>query len=603
MERFVTGSHAGLAAARRAARRLGRDRRSERGPRASTRRRRGRSGCLALDIETLGSTGRSSRSPSPRAASSGLDDRRRSRRDGRAPRGASPGIVAFDPDVIAGWSVVEFDLAILEQRCDEARRSLRDRPRRRARARPRRQSPPIARIAGRVVLDGPQTLRVGDLRVRELPPRRRRASTSSGAARRSPSGVDPVEEIRRMYREDPRRARRVQPRGLPPRARHPRRRRSPRLRDRAPALDRPAHGQGGRLGGRVRSPLSAALASRRLRRRSTSATGPSPRCRPGGAVLESEPGSLPQRARARLPLPVSEHHPHLEDRPARPRSCRATIGSKASTAPRSRARAPSCPSSSRRSGRRASSARTEGRAALSTAIKILMNSFYGVLGTPGCRFFDPRLAASITRRGHEVIGRTRAFVEERGMEGDLRRHRLALRARGGQTRAKTRRARSAAQWPTELNALAGAKPSAREHRLESHLELRFDTHFLHFFMPTLRNSDRGTKKRYAGSVRKPDGGDRGRHQGARGGAHRLDAARARGRSASSCAASSPTSRGRLGSLEVRADVLAGKLDDKLVYKKRLRRDLDAYAADRRGRARARARRAQARRRRARGVAT
>jgi DNA polymerase-2 len=29
---------------------------------------------------------------------------------------------------------------------------------------------------------------------------------------------------------------------------------------------------------------------------------------------------------------------------------------------------------------------------------------------------------------------------------------------------------------------------------------------------------------------------------------------------------------------LRRDVLAGKLDDKLVYKKRLRRDLDAYAA-------------------------
>jgi len=29
---------------------------------------------------------------------------------------------------------------------------------------------------------------------------------------------------------------------------------------------------------------------------------------------------------------------------------------------------------------------------LSQAVKILMNSFYGVLGTPGCRFYDPRLA-------------------------------------------------------------------------------------------------------------------------------------------------------------------------------------------------------------------
>ena len=52
---------------------------------------------------------------------------------------------------------------------------------------------------------------------------------------------------------------------------------------------------------------------------------------------------------------------------------------------------------------------------LSRAIKILMNSFYGVLGTPGCRFFDARLPTSITRRGHAIIERARAFFVERGL--------------------------------------------------------------------------------------------------------------------------------------------------------------------------------------------
>jgi DNA polymerase elongation subunit (family B) len=36
---------------------------------------------------------------------------------------------------------------------------------------------------------------------------------------------------------------------------------------------------------------------------------------------------------------------------------------------------------------------------LSQALKIIMNAFYGVLGTSACRFFDPRLASSITLRG------------------------------------------------------------------------------------------------------------------------------------------------------------------------------------------------------------
>src|SRR5690606_20821736 len=39
-------------------------------------------------------------------------------------------------------------------------------------------------------------------------------------------------------------------------------------------------------------------------------------------------------------------------------------------------------------------AKKDDNVALSQAIKIMMNSFYGVLGTPGCRFFDHRLVSS-----------------------------------------------------------------------------------------------------------------------------------------------------------------------------------------------------------------
>ena len=59
-------------------------------------------------------------------------------------------------------------------------------------------------------------------------------------------------------------------------------------------------------------------------------------------------------------------------------------------------------------------AKRAGDAPLSQAIKIIMNSFYGVLGTPGCRFFDARLASSITRRGHQILQRTRDYIEEAG---------------------------------------------------------------------------------------------------------------------------------------------------------------------------------------------
>lgn len=52
-------------------------------------------------------------------------------------------------------------------------------------------------------------------------------------------------------------------------------------------------------------------------------------------------------------------------------------------------------------------------AAFSQAIKIIMNSFYGVLGSSGCRFFDTRLASSITMRGHEIMKQTRVLIEQK----------------------------------------------------------------------------------------------------------------------------------------------------------------------------------------------
>src|SRR5690606_28850750 len=48
-------------------------------------------------------------------------------------------------------------------------------------------------------------------------------------------------------------------------------------------------------------------------------------------------------------------------------------------------------------------AKRERNQPLSQALKIIMNAFYGVLGSSGCRFFDPRLASSITLRGHEIM--------------------------------------------------------------------------------------------------------------------------------------------------------------------------------------------------------
>lgn len=61
-------------------------------------------------------------------------------------------------------------------------------------------------------------------------------------------------------------------------------------------------------------------------------------------------------------------------------------------------------------------AKRRGNKPLSQALKIIMNAFYGVLGTTACRFFDPRLASSITMRGHQIMRQTKALIEAQGYD-------------------------------------------------------------------------------------------------------------------------------------------------------------------------------------------
>jgi DNA polymerase II len=142
---------------------------------------------------------------------------------------------------------------------------------------------------------------------------------------------------------------------------------------------------------------------------------------------------------------------------------------------------------------------------LSQALKIIMNSFYGVLGSSGCRFFDPRLASSITMRGHEIMHRTRELIEARGYQviyGDT-----------DSTFVWLKRARSEEQAAHIGRALVKyVNEWWREHLqqtfgLASALELQFETHYRRFLMPTVRGAEQGSKKRYAGLVVKPDGGE------------------------------------------------------------------------------------------------
>ena len=144
-------------------------------------------------------------------------------------------------------------------------------------------------------------------------------------------------------------------------------------------------------------------------------------------------------------------------------------------------------------------AKARGDSAQSQAIKIIMNSFYGVLGTPGCRFFDSRLASSITRRGHEIIQQTAERIEslgERVIYGDT--DSVFVWLQGVETEQQAQRRGRDLQL--QLNQWWSQRV-ADEHGVECVLELEFETHYERFLMPTVRGSDKGSKKRYAGVVR------------------------------------------------------------------------------------------------------
>ena len=142
-------------------------------------------------------------------------------------------------------------------------------------------------------------------------------------------------------------------------------------------------------------------------------------------------------------------------------------------------------------------------APLSQAIKIIMNSFYGVLGSSGCRFHSQQLASSITRRGHEIITRSRDWIEAQGYHviyGDTDSLFVLL---GGSHDSESAQG-IGRRLMRGLNAW-WADNLRDDYDIECHLEVEFETHFTRFLMPTIRGMQTGSKKRYAGMIIGSDG--------------------------------------------------------------------------------------------------
>jgi DNA polymerase-2 len=144
---------------------------------------------------------------------------------------------------------------------------------------------------------------------------------------------------------------------------------------------------------------------------------------------------------------------------------------------------------------RREAAKKAGDGVASNAIKILMNSFYGVLGTPACRFFNPALANAITGTGRDLLLWSKAWFEALGFKvlyGDT--DSLFVDSGADNPRQASERGRELA---VALNRDLD-RHIQRRWRVLSRLELEFEKIYLKLFLPRVRHSTRGASKRYAG---------------------------------------------------------------------------------------------------------
>ncbi len=208
---------------------------------------------------------------------------------------------------------------------------------------------------------------------------------------------------------------------------------------------------------------------------------------------------------------------------------------------------------------------------LSQAIKILMNSFYGVMGSYGCRFYHPDLPSAITGTGQWLLLRSKEFLEREGYQvvyGDtdslfvrLPEQIVDFTAEDGQKLT----ARLNRYWKKRLE---------EEFKAESFLEIEYEKYYRKFIITPARGGEAGAKKRYAGLLKSGE-------------VEKLEFV------GLEFVRSDWTKLAKEFQVElyerifyekeikswlkeVVKNVYSGEFDDKLVYRKRLRKDIDEY---------------------------
>ena len=253
-----------------------------------------------------------------------------------------------------------------------------------------------------------------------------------------------------------------------------------------------------------------------------------------------------------------------------------------------------------------------GDEAAAYVFKILQNSFYGVLGAEGCRYARTELAGAITSFGKKFLVASRDFFEARGMRvlyGDtdsifalvpesalVPSSALGEAGPGGEA-GRERLMALGAELAAELNAELGRRIEA-EYGLPSFLKMRCEKAYRRFLIPRLKfvsarlraeagEEGRGRAKGYAGYLLREDGGAEVEVKG-------MEAARsdftplARRFQVELLGLIFAGASGDRAALEAGlagfcaatvASLRRGELDDRLLYRRSLRRPARDYASE------------------------
>ncbi len=217
-------------------------------------------------------------------------------------------------------------------------------------------------------------------------------------------------------------------------------------------------------------------------------------------------------------------------------------------------------------------AKKEKRELASYAIKIIMNSFFGVLASPNCRYFSLETANAITYFGQEIIKLTAKEIEKKS-------HKViysdtdSVFVETGLGKEKANKLGK--QIPEEINEFYNKYVKNNFNR-KSYLELEFDKQYLRLMIPKVRGSeeDIAAKKRYAG-LHEENGKEILEIVG-------LEAIRGDWTEAAQefqtelikkTFHKEPIEKFIKSFVQ---SILSGKLDEKLIYRKSIRKNLDEY---------------------------